>query len=137
MKLFRRLHEPTQAHIALLSVWAEIKPYLRDGRALELVIRPETRSTVQNSRMWALLTEVSQQVVWHGRKLSPEAWKHVFSSALKKQDIVPNIDGTGFVVLGMSTSQMSRGEMAEMMDLIEAFGAQHDVKFSLPEEIAA
>lgn len=94
-----------------------------------VTVQPPTRSLAANARMWALLTEVSQQVVWHGRKLSPESWKHVFSAALKKQEVVPNLDGTGFVVLGQSTSQMSVAEMNEMQELISAFGAQHGVVF--------
>jgi hypothetical protein len=95
-----------------------------------ITVSPPTRSSAANARMWALLTDVSEQVVWHGRKLSPEAWKHVFSSALKKQEVVPNIDGTGFVVLGQSTSQMTVGEMNELQVLIEAFGSQHGVRWS-------
>jgi hypothetical protein len=95
-----------------------------------VTVKPPTRSLQANARMWALLTDVSEQVVWHGRRLSPEAWKHVFSSALKKQEVVPNIDGTGFVVLGQSTSQMTVGEMNELQVLIEAFGSQHGVRWS-------
>jgi hypothetical protein len=94
-----------------------------------VTVQPPTRSLAANARMWALLTEVAERVVWHGRKLSPEQWKHIFSAALKKQDVVPNIDGTGFVVLGQSTSQMSVAEMNELQTLIEAFGAQQGVVF--------
>lgn len=95
-----------------------------------ITVQPPTRSLQANARMWALLTDVAEQVVWHSRKLSPEQWKHIFSAALKKQDVVPNIDGTGFVVLGQSTSQMSVAEMSDLMALIEAFGASHNVTFN-------
>jgi len=91
--------------------------------------KPATRSLEQNAKLWASLTDVSKQVVWHGRKLTAEEWKFVFSSAIKKQEVVPNIDGTGFVVLGQSTSKMTKGEMSELLELIQAFGAQHNVKF--------
>ena len=76
-----------------------------------------------------MLTDISKQVDWYGRKLAPEDWKHVLSASLKKQDAVPGIDG-GFVVLGLSTSKMTKGEMADLQTLIEAFGAQQGVKFS-------
>jgi hypothetical protein len=95
-----------------------------------VTIAAPTRSTAANARMWALLGEVSLQVMWHGRRLSPEQWKHVFSAALKKQEVVPNLDGSGFVVLGQSTSQMSVAEMNDLQTLIEAFGAEHNVDFS-------
>lgn len=97
-----------------------------DGYAV--VIRPPTRSLDQNAKLWAALTDVSRQVVWHGRKLEPESWKHMFTAALSKQDVVPGIEG-GFVVLGKSTSKMTKAEMAELIELITAFGVQQDVAF--------
>lgn len=91
---------------------------------------PATRTLEANAAMWAMLTDISKQVVWHGRKLDAESWKHIFSSSLRKQDVVPNLDGTGFVVMGVSTSSMSKAEMSELLELIQAFGAQQGVKFS-------
>lgn len=88
-----------------------------------VVVKPPTRNLEQNALLWALLTDVSEEVIWHGRKLSPEAWKHVFSSSLKRQDVVPGLDG-GFVVLGLSTSQMSKAEFSDLIELIHAFRAQ-------------
>jgi len=93
-------------------------------------IGPATRSLDQNAALWAMLTDISVQVVWHGRKLDNESWKHIFSSSLKKQDVVPNLDGTGFVVMGISTSKMTKHEMSELLELISAFGAQHGVMWS-------
>lgn len=97
-----------------------------------VTLKPATRSLEANARMWAMLTEISRQVNWHGRKLTPEEWKHVFTAALTKQDVVPGIEG-GFVVLGKATSTMTRGEMSELQTLIEAFGAQQNVKFTDPD----
>jgi len=95
-----------------------------------VTIKPPTRSLEQNALLWSALTDVADQVVWHGRKLDTASWKHIFSSSLRKQDVVPNLDGTGFVVMGVSTSQMSKAEMNELIELIFAFGAQHNVKWS-------
>jgi hypothetical protein len=92
-------------------------------------VRPLTRTVEQNAKLWALLGEIADQVNWHGQKLSSEDWKHVFSAALNQQRVVPNIDSTGFVVLGKSTSKMSVAEMMDMIELIHAFGAQHSVEF--------
>lgn len=97
------------------------KPYVVD-------VKPLTRTIQQNDLMWALLTEISNQVVWHGQKLTPENWKDVLTAALKRQSVVPGIDG-GFVVLGQRTSKMSVKELNEVIELAYAFGAQHNVKF--------
>jgi hypothetical protein len=99
------------------------------GKAYILEIKEFTRTIEQNSKLWAMLAEVSAKVNWHGQKLSNEDWKHIFSAAMSQQRVVPNIDSTGFVVLGKSTSKMSVAEMMDMIELIHAFGAQHGVKF--------
>lgn len=93
-------------------------------------IKPPTRNLEQNAALWAKLNEISNQLVWHGRKLDAESWKHIFTSSLKKQDVVPNLDGTGFVVMGVSTSKMTKAEMSELLELITAFAAQNGVVFS-------
>lgn len=98
-----------------------------DGYHVE--IKPKTRSLEQNSLLWALLADVSKQVDWHGQKVASEDWKHIFSASLKRQRAVPGLDG-GFVVLGQSTSKMSVKDMSELCELIQAFGAQQNVKWS-------
>jgi len=127
------LYNPQQAHSAIRELWPQIKAYLMAGHRLQFSVKPQTRSLEQNARLWAMLTDISEQVEWYGRKLTPENWKHVFTAALKKQDVVPGLDG-GFVVLGQSTSKMTKSEMAELQTLMEAFGADKGVKFSGGEE---
>lgn len=91
-------------------------------------ITPPTRSLDQNARLWAMLGEVSRQVDWYGKKLTPEDWKHVFSASIRKLDVVPNLDGTGFVALGMSTSRMTKHELSDLMELIAAFCAERGIE---------
>ena len=129
------LWEPVQAHkIITLQLWPLLKSMLMAGHRVVVEIKPETRTLAQNARLWAMLTDVSKQVDWYGRKLSEEEWKHVFTASLAKQDVVPGIDG-GFVVLGKSTSKMTKPEMSELQQLIEAFGAQQGVRFTAPEYV--
>ena len=89
------------------------------------------RTLDQNAKMWAMLTEVASQVPWHGLRLSSEDWKLIFLDALKREvRMVPNIDGNGFVNLGRSSSDLGKGEMADLIELIAAFGAKHGVQFA-------
>ncbi len=91
------------------------------------------RSLPQNARMWAMLTDVSRQLPWHGVKLPPDDWKLIFLDALKREvRTVPALDGRGFVNLGRSSSDLSKEEMSDLMELIAAFGAEHGVVFSDP-----
>lgn len=128
-----RCFNPQQAHDAMSrQVWPLLKAHLIAGRRMVVEVKPETRSLEQNARLWAMLSDIARQVDWYGRKLTPEEWKHVFTAALTKQDVVPGIDG-GFVVLGKSTSKMTKSEMNELQTLMEAFGAEKGVRFTAPD----
>lgn len=94
-------------------------------------VKPKTRTLEQNSRLWALLTDVADQVTWHNRKLTQDEWKNMFTAALLGQDVIPNIDGTGFVAMGRSTSSMNVKEMTDLQTLIEAFGSNNGVEWTL------
>ncbi len=100
---------------------------------LKVVIKPaDTRSIDQNAALWAMLTDVSEQVEWYGYTLAPEEWKHVFTAALKRYKVVPGLDG-GFVAVGMSTSVMSKREFSELLDLVRAFGDERNVEWTMQE----
>lgn len=94
-----------------------------------VTIAERTRSLDQNAALWPALTEVSEQVDWYGQKLTPEEWKDVFSAALKKQKVVPGLDG-GSVVCGQRTSRMGKREFGDLLELVYAFGAERGVRFS-------
>lgn len=102
------------------------------GDDYTVTVQEPTRSGSQNRLMWALLTDLSIQVNWHGQKLTPENWKDIVTAGLKKQDVVPGLDG-GFVVLGTSTRRMTKLEMNELIEFIYYVGAKYNVKFSEQE----
>ena len=85
-----------------------------------------------------MLTDIAEQIEWHGVRLTPPDWKLIFLSALKQEmRIVPNIDGTGFVNLGSSSADLSREEMSNAIELMFAFGAERGVVFHDEREEAA
>lgn len=116
----------TDAHTrAKAANWIHAAPA---GTRIEF--RTSKRTLPQNDRMWAMLTDIAEQLTWHGVKLTPDDWKLVMMDALKREiRMVPNIDGNGFVNLGRSSSDLSKDEMSELMELIAAFGAKHGVVF--------
>jgi NinB protein len=88
------------------------------------------RSTDQNSKLWASLTDVATQVIWHGDRLSPDDWKLIFLDGLNREmRNVPSLDGSGVVNLGRSSSNLSKSEFSNLLELIQMFGAQHGVVF--------
>lgn len=114
------------------ALWARKLP---SGTRIEF--KGPKRTLPQNDRMWAMLTDVATQLPWHGMKLSPDDWKLIFLDALKREmRMVPNLDGNGFVNLSRSSSDLSKAEMADLQELIAAFGAQHGVRFHDDERAA-
>lgn len=95
----------------------------------QVSINDEKRSDTSNRKMWAMLRDVSKQVEWYGQKLKDEDWKHIFSASVEKQRAVPGLDG-GFVVLGISTRKQSQKWFSDMFEVIEAFAAEHGVKWT-------
>jgi hypothetical protein len=104
-------------------------------------VKAAKRTIPQNDKMWAMLTEVATQLPWHGRKLRPDDWKLLFLDALLREkkiatDTIPNTDGDGVVnISGHSSSDLSKDEMGDLIELIHEFGARHGVKFN--EQVAA
>lgn len=123
----------SKADRARASVWIAKAPF---GTRIEF--KSSKRTIPQNDRMWAMLTDVATQVPWHGIKLTPADWKLIFLDALKSEiRMVPNIDGTGFVNLGRSSSDLGKDEMSDLFTVIFAFGANHGVHFNDPAESQA
>lgn len=108
-----------------------------------VVIYDPQRSIPQNDRLHAMCDDISRQVEWRDMfnrpiKLSPEKWKRFFAAMWVRSrggtsTVVPNEDGSGFYDLSMSTTELNVSEAGELMDLIEAFGAERGVEFSAPD----
>lgn len=96
------------------------------------------RTTDQNSRMWAMLTDVAQQKEHCGRRYPTTVWKCIFMSALGQEMVfVPSLDGSGVIPLGHRSSDLSKAEMSELMEFIAAWGAQNGVVFHDDQQVAA
>lgn len=113
---------------------AHLAATVPDGTRVEF--KKAKRTLPQNDLLWARLTDVSRQVEWHGRKLTPTDWKDVFTAALRESRVVPGIDPGTFVALGLHTSDMTKEEMGELLDLIDAFAAERGVELSDHREAA-
>ena len=113
------------AERAKAARWIAVAPW---GTRVEF--KSSKRTIPQNDRMWAHLTDIASQLAWHGQNLTPDDWKLVFLDALKRElRICPNIEGNGFVNLGRSSSDLSKQEMSDLIELIKMFGAKHGITF--------
>ena len=96
--------------------------------AMVQVIKKNRRTPDQNKKMWAMLRDIADQVEWHGQKLTRNDWKWIFTAAIKGQRMVPGLEG-GLVYLGEPTSGMTKKVLADMIEMMYAFGAEHGVEW--------
>ncbi len=133
MRQTATLFNPQQGHAEIAHViWPEIKALLMAGHKLTLEVRTETRTLAQNRLLWSVMHDLSEQVQWCGRRLTPKGWKEWLTGHLDGQELLPDMHGTGFISIsrGRSTSQMTVKEMTAVIDLAHAFGAERGVKWS-------
>ena len=95
--------------------------------------KKKRRSVDQNALLWSCLGEISRQVDWYGQKLSADDWKDVFSASLRRARVVPGLDAGTYVPLGMRTSDMTKEEFSNLLELMFAFAAERGVALNVSE----
>ena len=117
-----------EADRALLRKWAGSVP---EGTRVEW--KAPKRTLPQNDRFWSMLTEVARQKVHAGRRYTADQWKVLFMHAIGREvQFIPSLDNSTFIPWGQSSSDLSVAEMKDLMDYIEAWGAENGVVFSDP-----
>ena len=92
-------------------------------------ISKPARSLDQNSKMWALLSDISRAKP-DGRCHTPEVWKSLFMNACGHAvQFEEGLDGNPFPA-GFKTSSLSKEQMSEMIEFIYAWGSQQGVVFT-------
>jgi hypothetical protein len=102
------------------------------GQAYKMIVQDEERgrSGEQNNKMWAMLTEISQQKEHCGRHYSPDQWKVLFMHAWGQEvQFLPSLDNSTFVPYPYRSSKLSRKDMTELIEWIAAWSAQNGVVF--------
>lgn len=120
------LLNPQQARQPFEQAWKLAKSLLMAGHRLTLEIRPEKRNNEQNALLHATLTEIANTREWAGKKRDVEVWKRLLVAAWLRArgesvEILPALDGHGVDVVFRRTSNLTKGECAELIDFIEAW----------------
>jgi hypothetical protein len=128
------LFNPQQAHKVLAEAWIQIKAELMAGHKISLTVKKQTRNNEQNRLLHAVLSEISQQIEWSGKKFNVDTWKRLCVAAWLREknespQMIPSLDGNGFDVIYEKTSKLTVTQCAELIEWCFAFGAEHGVKF--------
>jgi hypothetical protein len=109
---------------------------IRAGKTAVIEVREDsrTRTSIQNGKIHAMLTDISRQVELHGKKYSPHVWKRLTTAQFLRDKgerplVLLGLDDE-FVVLWEKTSKMSTKVMAEYIEWLYYFGTQESVEWS-------
>jgi len=107
------------------KTWVDTSPH---GTYVEF--REGKRSLPQNDMMWALLTDVSKQMLHMGRRYPTHVWKILFMAAMGQEvKFIPALDGNSVIPLGYRSSELDKAEMSELIEFIISWGTEHGVIF--------
>lgn len=105
-----------------------------DKKPLVVKIQPMTRSLEQNSKLHALLSDISKQCEFNGKKRDIDTWKMIMVSAHTvatggQVEITTGLEGED-INLRESTAKMSVKRSASLIEYITAWGVENGVKFN-------
>ena len=127
------LQSESQASALMAKVWPKVKDSLKAGKPLRLEIKAESRSDEQNAKYHAMLSEIAKQAQHLGAKWSAEDWKRltvdlfVKETGLQGGKIIPSLDGSGIVQLGLQTRNFTKEQAMEFITFLEAWGANNGI----------
>ena len=95
----------------------------------------ETRRDTQNRKLWPMLTDLQRQVPAMAT-FSTEDIKLRFLNALGTEvRFLPALENEGMFPVGLRSSTLTVQQFSALVELIYAFGAKHDVRWSEPHPL--
>lgn len=97
-----------------------------DGHILE--VRPPKHSLDSNRYYWAVLGDISEQVV-PGKAYEPSIWHEYLRALFLPERMVELPDGS-IKMLEPSTSELNQATFSEYTEKVIKWALEHDVRFS-------
>lgn len=132
------LREPVQAHQAVNGkLWPWIKAMLMAGHNLEITAKPRKRSQPQNAKLHAMFSDIARQVEWAGKKRDVDTWKRLLVASWCRArgeaiELLPALDGHGVDVVFRRTSELTKGECAELIEYVQAWAVEQGIELADP-----
>jgi hypothetical protein len=99
-------------------------------------IREAARSNDQNSKLWAMLSDISRAMP-EGRRWTPETWKAALMHSLGHQvQFCEGLDNSGPFPLGFRSSRLTVKQMADLITLAQEYGDRHGIQWTDKEQAA-
>ena len=101
-----------------------------------VTIAERTRTSDQNDKMWAMLTDVARARPL-GREHTADVWKMLFMQACgHESQFEMGLDNRPFPV-GFRSSKLNKRQMADLITFIDAWGSTNGVRWSESAQLEA
>ena len=103
-----------------------------------VTLQEHVKNREQEQRYHAMVNDIAKQCRFMDADLSREDWKRLLIDAFARIKaaegnplkgsgrILPSLDGSGFVQLGVQSRDFKKSEASEFIEYLFAFGAEHD-----------
>ena len=128
------LQDSKQALVQLRQLWPKIKEALDGGIPLVLEIKRESKTRQQEKLYHKLIGKVATRCRHLNCTYNEEDWKRILVDAYLRETnqqsghVVPNLDGTGVVQLGLQTRRFTKEQASEFVTWLEAWCANNGVE---------
>lgn len=140
-RVFRLAHDTARRGAAHCVMTAP------DGWVVTVSEPKKTRD--QEAKYHSMFGDIAKHCAFMGQKMTPEDWKRLLVDAFARAmqaagtplrhggRVVPSLDGSGVVQLGIQTRNFLKREASEFIEFLLAWGAEQGVQWSDSWEVAA
>ena len=122
-----------QAKTIIRHNWEKITKALDSGKHLTMEIKLANKSREQEEKYHAMIGDIARQAKHLGAKWSSEDWKRLLVDQFlretedKQSKIVPNLDGSGIVQLGLQTRNFTKEQANEFIEWLYSWSAENGI----------
>ena len=130
------LRTPEQATSLMKTIWPKVKEAIKSGKHLSLEIKAVNKSREQEEKYHAMIGDIAKQASHLGSKWDSESWKRFLLWQFAKDtntnqgQIVPSLDGTGIVQLGLQSRSFTKEQASEFVEWLHAWGAENGITYT-------
>jgi hypothetical protein len=127
------LIDKSQAKRLMTMLWPKVLVALDAGRKLTLEVKDASKSREQEKLYHELIGQIAKQAQHLGAKWSTEDFKRLLVDQFAREigltgaKIIPNLDGTGFVQLGVQTRKFTVDQGSQFIEWLYAWAANNGV----------
>jgi CTP synthase (UTP-ammonia lyase) len=122
-----------QAKTTIRHNWEKITKALDAGKHLTIEIKLVSKTREQEEKYHAMIGDIAKQAQHMGAKWSAEDWKRLLVDQFARDSfmygapIVPNLDGTGIVQLGVQTRKFTKEQASEFVEWLYSWAANNGI----------